>query len=291
MIEKIAIFGGGNTGLGLAKSMALAGLEITVVEKSKAQAQAQASRADLEARLDAEIEKFGITPSEKNLILTRSTFTPDAQDAAEAGLFLEAVPETVSVKRRVLHEMERIEPEGSPRIKLVNCAAIEVSDLQDGLIHPESVLGFYVLPPADTTPLVELVRGRRTSDEAHRVACKLARRLGKECVTVTEYPGSITTRILVPFLNEAFHALMEGVADAEDIDRAMKSALGLTQGPLRAADSYGLDQVLRWAETLHRELGDPKFLPCPLLRRYVRAGRYGVKTGRGVYTYPSRKSS
>lgn len=282
-IDRVAIFGGGNTGTGLAKALALAGIEVVLVEKTRGAA--TASEDLLTERMDHEISKFGMTESEKRAVLRRIHFTAHAREAAEADVFIESVPEIVAVKRRVLLEMEGVEPQGDRKVKLANCAAIAISDLQPGLAAPQRVLGFHVIPPADKVPLVELVAGSETEEASVEVARSLARRLGKRAVSVFEYPGYITTRIIVPFLNEAMYALMEGVASAAEIDEAMKAGFGMSCGPLRLADDVGLDQVLFWMDSLHRQLGDIKYRPCPLLRRLVRGGHLGQKTGRGFFEY------
>jgi len=284
--EKVAVFGGGNTGTGLARALALAGAEVLLVERSKQAAQASAEL--LESRMDAEIAKFGMTESEKRAVLRRVTSCARPRDAAGADIFLESVPELIQVKRRVLLEMEAVEPPEDRRVKLASCAAIPVSELMEGLGHPERVIGFHVLPPVDKVPLVELVRGTRTTDATQETAEAFARLLGKRAVQVFEYPGYITTRIVVPFLNEAMYALREGVASAEEIDAAMVGGFGMRRGPLSLADELGLDQVLNWMENLHQELGDLKYRPCPLLRRLVRAGTLGRKTGRGFFLYSGR---
>lgn len=282
-LEKVAIFGGGTTGGGLAQVMALRGLEVVLVERSRAASNEAEER--LCARMDAEIAKYGLTEGEKRAVLTRVTFTASARDAASAELFVEAVPELLPVKRRVLREIEALEDVDARRTKLTNCAALPVSDIQEGLADPGKVIGFHVLPPAETVRVVELIQGRATDAGTLTAAEDLAKRLGKRPVPVFEYPGYITTRILVPFLNEAMHALMEGVASAEEIDATMKATTGMDHGPLEMADRFGLDQVLHWMTSLHRELGDPKFLPCPLLRRKVRRGDLGMKSGQGFFRY------
>lgn len=281
--EKIAIFGGGTTGCGLAQVIALRGIEVVVVERSRAAAHHTKER--LAARMDAEIAKYGLTEGEKRTVLARIQFTAHPGDAAAAELFIEAVPELLPVKRRILREIEAIEDAGARCTKLTNCAALPVSDIQEGLASPGKVIGFHVLPPAESVRVVELVQGRATEEDTLTEAKDLAKRLGKRPVPVFEYPGYITTRILVPILNEAMHALMEGVASAEEIDATMKACTGMDRGPLAMADQFGLDQVLHWMISLHRELGDPKFLPCPLLRRKVRRGHLGVKSGQGIFSY------
>jgi 3-hydroxybutyryl-CoA dehydrogenase len=174
-IEKVAIFGGGNTGGGLAKSLALSGVSVVLVEKSR-RASIE-SQVRLEDRMDHEISKYGLTVSEKRAVMRRIQFTPHARDADEVDLFIESVPEIIAVKTKVLHQMERVEPDENRKVKLANCAAIAISDIQAGLAAPSQVIGFHVLPPADQVPLVELVKGLHTTEETLEVARKLARRL------------------------------------------------------------------------------------------------------------------
>ena len=282
-LQTVAIFGGGSTGGGLAVCLAKAGVQVFVVEKTKALA--ESARERLAQRLDEQIAKFGLTESEKRTVLTRARFTPDGRDVRASDLFVEAVPEILDVKRRVLLDIESLEDPANRRVKLTSCSALEVSDLQEGLNAPGKLVGFHMIPPIETASLVELVRGKATEDEALKAAHDLAHRIDKRSVTVGEYPGLITTRIMVPYLNEAIYALMEGVASAEDIDQAMKAGFGQTRGPLRLADEIGLDQVLLWMDNLFRELGDIKYRPCPLLKRMVRDGKLGRKSGAGFFEY------
>lgn len=283
-LSSVTILGGGSTGRGMATCLAKAGVSCAIVEKTRELA--ERAREKLTARLDREIAKFGLTESEKRAVLARIKFGSDPGVAAESDLVVEAVPELLELKRRVLAEVEGMEDPEDRKVKLTCCAALEVSDLQDSLRAPGKLVGFHVIPPLETVPLVELVKGKATEPASLAAAEALAKRMGKKTVVVGEVPGLITTRILVPYLNEAMYALMEGVSDAASIDLAMKSGFGMTRGPLHLADEIGLDQVLYWMENLHRELGDLKYRPCPLLRRMVRDGKLGIKSGSGFFEYP-----
>ncbi len=166
-----------------------------------------------------------------------------------------------------------------------NTATLSLSKLADASPHPDKIIGMHFLNPVPQVALVEIVRGMKTSDQTYDLVKAFASRIGKTPVEVFEYPGFITTRIILPMLNEAMHLLMEGNAKAEAIDTAMRLGYGMQSGPLEMADTMGLDEVLMWMETIYHELGEPRFRPCPLLRRMVREGRLGKKTGEGFFRY------
>ncbi len=174
---------------------------------------------------------------------------------------------------------------GPEAIYVTNTATISISEIAEATTRPERVIGMHFLNPVTKIPLVEIVKGLKTDDATFKKAVAFAEILEKKWITVNEYPGYVTTRIIVPLLNEAMHVLMEGVASAEDIDEAMKLGFGFNVGPLALADMMGLDVVMSWMMNLLGELSDHKYNPCPLLRKLVRAGHLGVKTGRGFFLY------
>jgi len=166
-----------------------------------------------------------------------------------------------------------------------NTATLSLSKLAESVKRPDRVIGMHFLNPVPVVPLVEIIRAMKTSNETFQLVKSFAVRIGKTPVEVFEYPGFVTTRVILPMLNEAMHALMEGIATAEDIDTAISLGYGMQNGPLEMADAMGLDEVLMWMETLFHDLGEPRYRPCPLLRRMVREGKLGKKTGEGFFKY------
>ena len=168
---------------------------------------------------------------------------------------------------------------------MTNTSTLSISEIASFTKRPRKVIGMHFLNPVSRIPLVEIIKGLRTDEDTFKRAVEFAESLDKKWITVNEYPGYVTTRIIVPFMNEAMHVLMEGVASAEDIDEALKLGFGFNVGPLALADQMGLDVVMTWMDNLLRELSEHKYNPCPLLRKLVRAGHLGVKTGRGFFRY------
>ncbi len=208
----------------------------------------------------------------------------DLKDALDGAQFvIEAIFEKMEVKREIYGEMDRIAAPDT--IFASNTSSLSITEMANVTKRPDRVVGMHFFNPAPVMKLVEVIRGSETSDATVRLAKDLCVKLGKEPVEVKEAPGFVVNRLLVPMMNEAFNLLQEGVASAEDIDKAMKLGTNMPMGPFELADYTGIDIGLDVMEVLYRETGDPKFRPSPLLRKYVRAGRLGRKTGRGVYDY------
>ncbi|MBI4869602.1 MAG: NAD(P)-binding domain-containing protein [Candidatus Wallbacteria bacterium] len=281
--RKIAVIGGGTMGQGIAQVAATSGIEVVLVEISEERAR-QVHR-ELGLQLDAQIAKWGLTKSEKRAILARVEVTADKEGFGPVDLAVEAVPERLAAKQQVFRDLERVL--GPDVVKVTHTATLSVSEISQVLQHPERAIGMHFLPPVYRVPVVEVVRGLATSADTFATVTQWISVLGKTSVEVNEYPGYITTRGIVPMLNEAMHMVMEGVASAKDVDAALRLGFGLEMGPLGMADRIGLDQVLLWMESLFHELGELKYRPCPLLRKMVRAGHLGVKTGRGFFSYDS----
>jgi 3-hydroxybutyryl-CoA dehydrogenase len=235
--------------------------------------------------LDREIERWGITESEKKAILARIQPVGDFKPIKTVRMVVEAIPEDLEAKRLLFAHLDNICDQQA--IIVSNTSTLSITELAAATNRPDRVIGLHFLKPVHRVPLVEIVRGLNTSSETVEAIKSFANQLDKTPVMVYEYPGFITTRIIVPFLNEAIHVLMEGIASAKDIDTAMKLAFGVEMGPLRLADMIGLDELMHWMENLLHELSEHKYNPCPLLRKMVRAGHLGVKTGRGFYVYDS----
>jgi len=277
----VGVVGVGTMGQGIAIACAAAGLDVLVKERSpEAAANSIEQIADT---LDRDIAKWRRTESEKRAILARLR-TVDSLGALEAAdLVIEAVLEDLDLKTSIFQELDRVcSPED---ILATNTSALSVTEIATRTGRPDRVIGLHFLHPVPKVPLVEVVRGLKTSDAAFQAAMEFVRVLGKTGIEVFEYPGYVTTRVILPFLNEAMHVVMEGVASASAVDTSMKLGYGLPVGPLALADQMGLDEVMRWMQYLFDELGDLKYRPCPLLRKMIRAGHLGVKAGRGFFQY------
>ncbi len=278
---KIIVIGAGVMGQGLAEAIATEGNEVTLIDKNTRLAERGVK--SIGEALDREIGKWGLTESDKRAILARIYPSSDLSLADEAEIVLEAIPEDLEKKRDLFEKLDAVCPPNA--LLVTNTGTISVSEIAAVTERPEKIIGMHFLTPVTKIPVVEIVKGFHTNDKTFNKAVEFARLLNKEYITVNEYPGYVTTRIIVPLLNEAMHVLMEGVASAEDIDRAMKLGFGFNVGPLTLADMMGLDIVMRWMENLLHELAEHKYNPCPLLRKMVRSGHLGVKTGRGFFEY------
>ena len=280
-INTVAVIGLGVMGQGIAQTIASHGIEVVAIEKNEKQLEATIS--SLKENIDREILRWTMTKSEKNSILARIHGATDFKKAVECNIIIEAVDENFEMKRRIFTELDDMcAPE---TIFISNTSTLNLSKLAAATKRADKVIGMHFLNPVPKVPLVEVVRALKTSDKTFHVVKKFAETLGKTVVEVFEYPGFVTTRIIVPLLNEAMHALMEGVATADGIDTAMKLGYNFQYGPLELADMMGLDEVLAWMESLFHELGEAKYRPCPLLRRMVREGKMGRKSGEGFFKY------
>jgi 3-hydroxybutyryl-CoA dehydrogenase len=279
--ERVVVVGAGTMGQGIARTVAATGTDVILLDLTEEIL--ETSMRSLSESLDREIEKWGITVAEKKAILARIKTTTDVNNAKKASMVIEAVPDELEVKKELLANLENLCPPES--IFVSNTSTLSISELANYTRRPDKVIGMHFLYPVHKIPLVEVVRGLKTSDDTYHTIRDFAVKLDKTPVLVNEYPGYVTTRIIVPFLNEAMHVLMEGISTAEEIDEAMKLGFGFHVGPLALADMMGLDEVMSWMENLLAELSEHKYNPCPLLRKMVRAGRLGVKTRRGFFRY------
>jgi 3-hydroxybutyryl-CoA dehydrogenase len=284
-LHRITIVGGGMMGRSLATKVAQEGINVYLKEVS--QDAVAASRAELDQSLEHEIARFGLTNSEKKAILSRITWVTQFDCATDSDLALEAVQEDFGLKRQILRELDRRMPEGHPIV--ITTSTLSITELATLNTRPERIVGMHFLYPVTTTRVVEVVRGQLTTDEVYDHAVDFARILGKVPIKVFEMPGFVTTRVLLPLINEAMHVVMEGVAEAAEVDLAIKLGFQFSIGPLEWADRTGLDRVLNWMDHLHKESGEPRFRPCPLLKRLVRAGLHGAKTGRGFFSYDENR--
>ncbi|MCK4223837.1 MAG: 3-hydroxybutyryl-CoA dehydrogenase [candidate division Zixibacteria bacterium] len=282
VISKVMVVGAGVMGRGISRLLAGTGIEVTLVDLS--QKIIKECLELLSEEMDLDIQKWGMTESEKKAILSRIKCTTEYVDAAEVDVVVEAIPEDLEPKRELLAKLDKIT---RPEIVLIShTSTLSITEIAAATKRPDKVIGLHFLPPVTKIPLAEVVRGLKTSPETLNLIKEFVEEhLDKTVVTVHEYPGYVTTRIIVPLLNEAMHVLMEGIATAEDIDTAMKLGYGFNVGPLALADMMGLDEVMKWMENLIHELSDHKYNPCPLLRKLVRAGHLGKKTGQGFFKY------
>lgn len=284
-IRTVGIVGGGSMGQGIAITCAAAGLDVLLCEKSPELG--AAAIAAIGEELDRDIAKWRRTESEKRAVLARIGSVDRLVALEAAQIVVEAVPEDLELKTSIFQELDRACPPED--ILATNTSTLSVTEIGARTKRPDRVIGLHFLLPVPRVPLVEMVRGLATSDATFASAREFVRVLGKTGVEVFESPGYVTTRAILPFLNEAMHIVMEGVASPEAVDTSMKLGYGLPIGPLALADRMGLDEVNRWMQYLFDELGDLKYRPCPLLRKMIRAGHLGVKSGRGFFEYPEER--
>jgi len=281
--SKVAVIGAGVMGQGISQTIASIGTEVLLfdVDKDSLDAGIKAMTDEM----DHEIERWGMTAAEKKAILSRIKKSTNFQDTDDHQLIIEAIPEDIKLKNELFSKLDKIC--GPEAIFVTNTSTLSITALAASTKRPDRFIGLHFLNPVPKIPLVEIVKGLNTSEDTYNKINEFAQQLGKTTVRVIEYPGYITTRIIVPLLNEAMHVLMEGVASASDIDTAIKLGYGFNIGPLALADKMGLDVVMDWMENMLAELSEHKYNPCPLLRKLVYAGHLGVKTGQGFFKYDS----
>lgn len=281
-IKKVAVVGAGMMGQGISEAIATAGTTVILVDLS--QDKIEEAMKKIGENLDAAIERWALTKSDKKAILSRIQGVIDIQSLSgqNIDIVIEAVKGTLKSKQELFKQLDIILPHET--VLVTNTSTLSVSEIGSVMKNPQRFIGIHFIIPVPKVPLVEIVRGLKTSNETYSRAREFAELLGKTSVEVYEYPGYITTRILCSMLNESMEILLEGVASAEDIDTAMKLAYGLNMGPLCLADTIGLDVLMIWMTNLKEELGE-KYNPSPILRKMVRAGHLGKKTGQGFFKY------
>jgi 3-hydroxybutyryl-CoA dehydrogenase len=283
-INTVAIIGAGVMGQGIAQTVASAGIEVVIIEKDNIHL--EQAKKNLISSIDREITRWALTLSEKKSIMSRIKWEIDFSMLSECELIIEAVEEDFELKKLLFQKADSLAKDTA--IFVSNTSTLSLTKLAETTARPDKMIGMHFLNPVPKIPLVELVKCLHTSNETVEIVKAFAARIGKTPVEVYEYPGFVTTRAIVPLLNEAMYILMEGVATASDIDTAMKLGYNFQYGPLEMADSMGLDEVLAWMETLWKTLGEPRYRACPILRKLVRERKLGRKTGEGFYKYDSQ---
>jgi 3-hydroxybutyryl-CoA dehydrogenase len=280
-IRRVAVIGAGTMGNGIAQVFAQSGFDVTLVDA--AAPALDRARGTIEKSLAKFVDKGKLTAADRDAALGRLAVSTTIDDAASADFVVEAIFEDAAAKRDLFTRLDELT---RPDVILSsNTSSISITALGAATKRPDKVLGMHFMNPVPLMTLVELIRGQATSGESMRVASDLCATLGKTALEAADYPGFIANRILMPMINEAVFALMEGVGTPEAIDTVMKLGMNHPMGPLTLADFIGLDVCLAIMNVLHEGLGDPKYRPCPLLRRMVTAGHLGRKSGRGFYTY------
>lgn len=281
-VDRVAVVGAGAMGSGIAHVCALAGLQVALFDADPDAA--DRAKRTIARNLDRQASKGRISPEQREDALDRIAAPRSLDDAAaQADMVIEAVSERPEVKHALFEALDRLAPEHA--LLASNTSSISITGIAACTGRPEKVVGMHFMNPVPVMQLVEVVRGMATSEATARAVVDLSRALGKTPVEVRDFPGFVSNRILAPMLNEAVFALMEGVADARAIDQVMTLGMNHPMGPLALADLIGLDVVLHILEVLHRDLGDDRYRPCPLLRQYVAAGWLGRKSGRGFHRY------
>lgn len=281
MAEHIAVIGAGQMGNGIAHVFAQSGFPVTMVDVSSDAL--ERGMSTIEKNLDRQVKKGTLNEKQREETLGYISTDTDIAAASDAALIVEAATENTDLKFRIFGDLDRIA--NPDAILASNTSSISITEIAAKTKRPEKVVGMHFMNPVPVMKLVEIIRGLATSDETTQKVIDLSTQLGKTPVEVNDYPGFVSNRVLMPMINEAVYCLMEGVGKPEAIDKVMQLGMNHPMGPLALADFIGLDTCVAILEVMHDGLGDPKYRPCPLLRKYVAAGWLGRKSKRGFYAY------
>lgn len=280
-INTVAIIGAGVMGQGIAQTISSSGIEVIIIEKDVQHL--ESAKINLSDGIDYEIKRWAMTNSDKKAIMSRISWQTNFEKINDCELIIEAVDEDFDLKVKLFKELDKVA--NKDIIFVSNTSTLSLTKISEVTNRSDKVIGLHFLNPVPKIPLVEIVKCIHTSNDTVLKVKEFVSKIGKTPVEVYEYPGFITTRAIVPLLNEAMYILLEGVATAKDIDTAMKLGYNFQYGPLEMADMMGLDEVLTWMETLWKTLGEPRYRACPIIRKLVREKKLGKKTGEGFYKY------
>lgn len=280
-IQKVGVIGAGTMGRGIVEM--LAENEISVVLIDRTEQILMEAQKQIEFSFEKKLEKWAITASEKKMYLSHIQYSTNIETFHDVELVIESVTEDMELKKKIFKQLDHLL---NPNIVLAsNTSALSLTEIAAEANHPERIIGLHFLHPVSRVKLVEIIRALKTSNQTFEKSKVFVEQIEKVGIQVYESPGFVTSRIILTLINEAMLVLMEGIATAEDIDLAMRIGYDFGKGPLEMADRFGLDSVLDAMEYLFREFGDTKFRPSPMLRKLVRAGQLGVKSGEGFFRY------
>lgn len=280
-MKKIMVIGAGQMGSGIAQVIAQSGLEVILQDLKDDFLNRGVTT--IQKNLMRQVEKGRLTEAEVEGILLRVRTTTDVADVQEVDMVIEAAVENMEIKKNIFSRLDSLAP--AHTILATNTSSLPITEIAAVTKRPEKVIGMHFMNPVPVMKLVEIIRGLATANEVYQAVYDLTLKLGKTPVEVNDFPGFVSNRILMPMINEAIYTVYEGVASPEAVDQVMKLGMNHPMGPLTLADFIGLDTCLYIMETLHEGFGDDKYRPCPLLRKYVKAGWLGKKSGRGFYQY------
>ncbi|MEC1614015.1 3-hydroxybutyryl-CoA dehydrogenase [Bacillus mojavensis] len=286
-IKHIMVAGAGQMGSGIAQTAAEAGFYVRLYDLNPDAA--ETGFRHIKKHLTRDAEKGRKTEAEVKAVISRISLSPALEEAQHADVVIEAIAESMTAKTKLFKNLDHICP--AHTLLASNTSSLPITEIAAVTNRPEHVIGMHFMNPVPVMKLVEVIRGLATSDETALAIIALAEKMGKTPVEVNDFPGFVSNRVLLPMINEAIYCLYEGVAEPDAIDQVIKLGMNHPMGPLKLADFIGLDTCLSIMEVLHSGLGDSKYRPCPLLRKYVKAGWLGKKSGRGFYHYGEKKNT